>query len=242
MKRLAIALCLSGLVALVPPLAWAESREALIIGNSGYKEVPLRNPGNDAEAMNRALRRLGFSTLLIKDADWKSMIESVRAFVSRASGADVRLVYYAGHGAQVRGRNYLIPVDAPMGNVDELVARSVDVSELLDRMVRDGRRIKVRGAAQGLAPLPPPAGTLVAFSTSPGSVADDRAGNENSLYAKHLLKNIATPGQPLEQLFKRARIGVMQDSSRKQRPWEESSLMVEYCLAPGAHGACPARP
>lgn len=266
MSRWLTIFCLNCVMAALPCAALAESREALVIGNSVYKEVPLRNPGNDAAAMDKALRRLGFSTQLVKDADWKRMIESVRAFVSRSSGADVRLIYYAGHGAQVRGRNYLIPVDAPMASVDDLISRSVEVNELLDRLSRnsrgvnilildacrnnpasqyqllaDGRRIKVRGAAQGLAAMQVPAGALVAFSTSPGSVANDHAGNENSLYTKYLLKNIATPGISLEQMFKRVRIGVMRDSQQKQRPWEESSLVVDYCLAPGAAGACPVR-
>jgi len=266
MNRWLTILCVCCVMAALPCTALAERREALIIGNSAYKEVPLRNPGNDAQAMDQALRGLGFSTQLLKDADWKSLIESVRTFVSRSAGADVRLIYYAGHGAQVRGRNYLIPVDAPMANVDDLISRSVEVNELMDRLTRDGRsvnilildacrnnpasqyqlladgrRVKVRGAAQGLAAMQAPAGTLVAFSTSPGSVADDRAGNENSLYTKHLLQNIAVPGISLEQMFKRVRIGVMRDSQQKQRPWEESSLVVDYCLAPGVAGACAAR-
>jgi uncharacterized caspase-like protein len=245
---------------------WADTREALVIGNAKYADVPLKNPPNDAQAMDKALRQLGFSTRLLQNADWKTMIEAVRAFLIDSTSADVRLVYYAGHGAQVRGHNFLIPVDAPLDNTDELTARSLNVAEILSRFARnrkgvsilildacrnnpgnqyqllsDGRRVKVRGAQPGLAPLQAPAGTLVAFSTSPGNVADDRPDLPNSVYTRRLLEHIATPGIPLEQMFKRVRIDVMNDSKQQQVPWEESSLRVEYCLKPAASGNCPGR-
>ena len=232
-------------------------RAALVIGNSAYPEVPLRNPGNDASAVHRALRGLGFDSRLVRDADWRQMIEVVQAFVMQTAQADVRIVYYAGHGAQVRGRNYLIAVDAPMTSSAELAARSLDAAEVLERLARhrkglnllildacrnnpanqyqltaDGRRIKVRGAPSGLAAMQAPPGALVAFATAPGSWAADGSGSEaNSLYTRHLLRHLATPGLALEQMFKRVRIGVMAESGQRQRPWEESSLTTDYCLA-----------
>ncbi len=249
-----------GLLGAANPLLHAApspgAREALIIGNSAYAEVPLRNPGNDAEGVDQTLRTLGFRTRLMRDAGWRTMIESVREFIGRTEGAAVRIIYYAGHGAQVRGHNYLVPVDASMDGVDELIARSLDANEVLERLARggkglnivildacrdnpagryrllaDGRRVKIRGASKGLVAMRPPAGTLVAFSTSPGSTADDAGGRANSLYTRHLLKHLATPGLSLEQMFKRVRLGVMADSAQRQRPWEESSLTVDYCLA-----------
>jgi uncharacterized caspase-like protein len=250
-------LLLAGAAAAAPGWSAATTRrEALVIGNSAYADVPLRNPGNDARSLGHALRGLGFETRLLLDAGWRGMIEGVQAFITDAERADVRLVYYAGHGAQVRGRNYLIPVDASMTSADELTSRSLDAGEVLGRLGRqrgglnllildacrdnpankyqllpDGRRIKVRGAARGLAAMRPPEGALVAFSTAPGSVADDGVGRANSLYTRHLVKHIATPGLPLEQMFKRVRVGVMQESGQRQRPWEESSLTVDYCFA-----------
>ena len=249
------------MLCLIVALAWlaaparADTREALIIGNSTYADVPLRNPVNDAQAIDAALRGMGFKTRLVRNVGWREMIQTVQAFIVQTDRADVRLIYYAGHGAQIRGRNVLIPVDAPMNSADELVARSLDANEILARLARnerglnllildacrsnpanqyqlssDGRRIKVRGAAQGLAAMPPPPGTLVAFSTAPGSVADDGPGHGNSLYTRHLMRHIATPGLTVEQLFKRVRIGVLQESAQRQRPWEESSLTVDYCL------------
>jgi uncharacterized caspase-like protein len=236
--------------------AAAERREALVIGNGAYAGVPLRNPGNDARALEQALRGLGFETRLLLDAGWRQMIDGVQAFIAQSEHADARLIFYAGHGAQVRGRNYLIPVDAVMTSAEELTSRSLDAGEILERLSRhsgglnllildacrdnpanryqllpDGRRIKVRGAARGLAAMRVPQGALVAFSTSPGSVADDGVGRDNSLYTRHLVKHIATPGLALEQMFKRVRVGVMQESGQRQRPWEESSLTVDYCFA-----------
>jgi uncharacterized caspase-like protein len=236
--------------------ARSASRQALVIGNGAYPTLPLRNPGNDARAVSQALRSLGFETQLLLDAGWRQMIEDVQSFVTRTERAEVRLLYYAGHGAQLRGRNHLIPVDAPMTSADELTTRSLDAGEVLERLGRqrsgmtllildacrdnpasqyqllpDGRRIKVRGSAKGLATMNAPKGSLVAFSTAPGSVADDGPGRGNSLYTRHLLRHIATPGIALEQMFKRVRVGVMQDSGERQRPWEESSLTLDYCLA-----------
>jgi uncharacterized caspase-like protein len=236
--------------------AAGEVREALVIGNAAYRELPLRNPGNDARAMHDKLSQLGFKSRLELDAGWRRMIEAVQAFVAASERADLRLVYYAGHGAQVRGRNYLVPIDAPMASADELIARSLDAGEILDRLGRsarglnllildacrnnpasqyqllaDGRRIKVRGAAPGLAAMQPPRGTLVAFATAPGSVAADGGGGAHSLYTQHLLRHIGTPKLALEQMFKRVRIDVMNGSAQRQRPWEESSLTEDYCLA-----------
>jgi uncharacterized caspase-like protein len=234
----------------------AERREALVIGNGAYPGVPLRNPGNDARALAQALRGLGFETRLLLDTGWRQLIEGVQAFIAQSERADVRLIFYAGHGAQVRGRNYLIPVDASMASADELTSRSLDAGEILERLSRhrgglnllildacrdnpanqyqllpDGRRIKVRGAARGLAAMRVPQGAMVAFSTSPGSVADDGIGRDNSLYTRHLVKHIGTPGLALEQMFKRVRVAVMQESGHRQKPWEESSLTVDYCFA-----------
>ena len=247
--------CIAAMLVWGAAPARADTREALIIGNAGYADVPLRNPVNDAQAIDAALRGLGFKTRLVRNVGWREMIQTVQDFVVQTDRADLRLIYYAGHGAQIRGRNVLIPIDAPMNNADELAARSLDANEILTRLARnerglnllildacrsnpanqyqlsaDGRRIKVRGAAKGLAAMPPPPGSLVAFSTAPGSVADDGPGRDNSLYARHLLRHIGTPGLTVEQLFKRVRIGVLQESAQRQRPWEESSLTVDYCL------------
>lgn len=246
----------AALAAALPLRAAAELRVAFVIGNGAYRDVPLRNPVNDARAVEQALGGLGFRVQTLRDATWREMIEGVKAFIERSASADVRLIYYAGHGAQVRGRNYLIPVDAPMDDSDELTARSLDAREILERLGRepkglnllildacrnnpanrwqllpDGRRVRARGAPKGLLAMEPPPGTLVAFATAPGNVADDGDGQSNSLYTRSLLRHIGTPGLPLEMMFKRVRADVMRESRQRQRPWEESSLVVDYCLA-----------
>jgi uncharacterized caspase-like protein len=241
-------------------------RAALVVGNGSYASAPLKNPLADAEGVAKELEDLGFQVTLVRNAGWKGMQEGVREFTRRAENAKVRVVYYAGHGAQIKGRNYMVPVDVDIHDEDDLTRKSVDLGEVVDRLGRqqqavnvvivdacrnnpatnvalaaDGRQLKSRGAgAPGLARMPAPAGTLIAYSTAPGQVADDKLGGKNSLYTKHLLSHIDTPGITLEQMFKRVRLGVLQESANKQQPWEENSLSVDYCLkvAPGTR--CPA--
>jgi uncharacterized caspase-like protein len=232
------------------------SRVALVVGNSAYPQAPLRNPINDAEAVASALEGLGFGVSLVRNAGWSALGTAVRGFADSSSSAQLRLVYYAGHGAQVRGRNYLIPVDVDVLDEDELLRKSVDAAELVQRLARqpkavnvlvmdacrnnpasqvalaaDGRRLRTRAGPAGMARMAAPAGSLIAYATAPGQVADDRAGGTHSLYTKHLLAHMATPGITLEQLFKRVRLGVLQESGAQQQPWEENSLTVDACLS-----------
>jgi uncharacterized caspase-like protein len=177
----------------------------------------------------------------------------------------VRLVFYAGHGIQSKGRNYLVPIDAEVESEDEISTKSADVGELVDRLGAikhginivildacrinpfstgvilgpDGRRIRFRGAtAPGLAPLDAPVGTLVAFSTAPNGVALDGANEKHSIYAKHLLANLNTPGMAVEQVFKKVRIGVTEETQRIQVPWESSSLTADFCFKSNPAGRC----
>ena len=243
----------------------SRGRVALVIGNADYPYSPLKTPVNDAHAMAEALERLGFTVELLENAGLIKMIESIRRFVSAASDNDVRLFYYAGHGVQVKGRNYLIPVDAELRSEDEIAFKSADMNELLERLGQlrdglnimildacrnnpfanlnfvapDGRLVRFRGAANsGLAAVDAPAGTLVAFATAPGAVAMDGGNQRNSLYTRHLLDNIDAVGLPVEQLFKRVRVAVARDTRRLQVPWESSSLMGDFCFRTRADGQC----
>jgi len=240
---------------------------ALVIGNGKYLIGPLKNPVNDAQAVAASLTMLGFEVTLREDATLRDMVEAMRGFSAQAQHAGVRLIYYAGHGVQVRGRNYLLPVDAQIQSEDEVAGRSADVNELLERMstIRhginivildacrnnpfsggeivgpDGRRLKFRGATPaGLAPVDAPIGTMVAFSTAPGGVALDNPGARNSLYTRHLLEHIQAPGLPIELLFKQVRLGVARETGRVQVPWESSSLTGDFCFRPGQSGRCDA--
>lgn len=243
----------------------AERRIALVIGNGAYKSAPLKNPVGDAQAVAASLRQLRYDVTLRENTSLKELIESLRDFSVRATSSAVRLLFYAGHGIQARGRNYLLPVDEEPQGEDEIAAKCADVGELIDRLGAiprglnlvvldacrvnpfaagvivgpDGRRLKFRGiASTGLAPMDAPVGTLLAFSTAPNGVALDGPKGEHSIYAKHLLQHIQTPGLPVEQLFKRVRIGVADETQRVQVPWESSSLTTDFCFRSGLQGQC----
>jgi uncharacterized caspase-like protein len=242
-----------------------EGRIALVIGNGAYRSAPLKNPVNDAGAMAERLKQLGFTVMLHENTTFTQLIEALREFSVKAASNAVRLVFYAGHGIQSKGRNYLVPVDADVQSEDEISTKSADIGELVDRLGAikhginivildacrvnpfssgvvvgpDGRRIRFRGAtAPGLAPLDAPVGTLVAFSTAPNGIALDGANEKHSIYAKHLLANLNTPGIAIEQLFKKVRIGVAEETQRVQVPWESSSLTADFCFKNNPSGRC----
>jgi uncharacterized caspase-like protein len=205
---------------------------------------------------------------LRKNTTRRELNEALREFSQSASRNDVRLFFYAGHGVQSKGHNYLVPVDADVQSEDDLAHQATDISEFLDRIgtVKSGlnlvildacrnnpftaltaqladSRIRTRGlmqprAVSGLAPVDAPRGTLVAFSTAPGSVARDSSSQENSVYTKHLLQWLNTPGLPVERLFKQVRIGVAQETQSQQVPWETSSLMGDFCFKTEGKKAC----
>jgi formylglycine-generating enzyme required for sulfatase activity len=237
--------------------AATEQRVALVIGNANYKTAPLRNPANDAKAMADKLQGLGFKVTLKLDQDQKGMADAIRAFGNQLKAGGAGLFYYAGHGMQVKGRNFLIPVDADIQNEDEVPYRSIDANEVLSKMETAKNRLnlmildacrnnpfsrKFRSASQGLAQMDAPSGTLVAFATAPGSVASDGSG-KNGLYTQHLLANLGQSGVPVEQVFKRVRVGVMKDTRNAQVPWESSSLVGDFYFKPDTAGvAQPVKP
>jgi uncharacterized caspase-like protein len=260
----------AALLALGPVAARAapasdERQLALVIGNSNYRVGALKNPVNDAQAVAGALRGLGFDVMLRENTSLRDMIEAFRQFSLDARAARVRVIFYAGHGVQVKGRNYLLPVDTEIRAEDEVPAKSADLNELLERLGGlphginivildacrnnpfsgaevlgpDGRRLKFRGATPaGLARVEAPLGSMVAFSTAPGGVALDNPGEKNSLYTKHLLAHIRSPGLPVELLFKQVRLSVAKETGRVQVPWESSSLTGDFCFRLGPQGSC----
>jgi len=242
-----------------------DGRIALVIGNSAYRAAPLKNPVNDAIAMAERLTLLGFTVMLRENTTLPQLLESMRDFSIKAAQSAVRLVFYAGHGIQSKGRNYLVPIDADVQSEDEISASSADVGELVDRLGAlktginilildacrinpfstgvivgpDGRRIRFRGTpTPGLAPVQAPVGTLVAFSTKPNGIALDGANEKHSIYAKHLLANLNTPGMAIEQLFKKVRSGVLEETQGVQQPWESSSLTGDFCFKSNTAGRC----
>ncbi|MBE7417053.1 MAG: caspase family protein [Ideonella sp.] len=241
------------------------SRLALVIGNADYKVGALKNPANDARAMADSLRGLGFDVTLRENASLREMLDAFQKFSISGQAADVRVVYYAGHGVQVKGRNYLLPVDTEIHAEDEMPSKSADLNALLERLGSikrginvvildacrnnpfsgqplvgpDGRALRYRGAApSGLAPADAPLGSMVAFATAPGGVALDNPSDRHSLYTKHLLEQLQSPGLPVELLFKRVRLAVARETGGVQVPWESSSLTGDFCFRTLAGGAC----
>ena len=224
-----------------------EQRLALVIGNSDYKSSPLANPVNDARAMAIQLTALGFTVIKKENASLADMMNSVREFGQQLTNGGVGLFYYAGHGIQSKGQNFLVPVDSDIRNEDELSTRAYNANEVLAKMETAANRINMvildacrdnpfarsfRSGARGLAGMDmAPTGTLVAYATSPGSTASDGVG-ANGLYTAQLLRAMAEPGIKLEEVFKRVRIDVMEVSNGKQVPWEMSSMRGDFYFKP----------
>lgn len=224
-----------------------EKRSALVVGNSNYAQGALKNPLNDARAVARELAASGFEVLLLEDGTQAGMRRAIRRFGDRIEQGGVGLFYYAGHGIQMKGRNFLVPVNADIDREYEVEYNSVDVSMVLAMMdaaknplnivILDACRNNpfarsLRVAAAGLAPLDAPAGTFIAFATAPGAIANDGIG-DNGVYTKHLLAHLGKPGMPIEQLFKQVRISVMDETRGEQTPWESSSLRGDFAFRPG---------
>ena len=199
--------------------------------------------------MADSLRRAGFDVQLRENLSRKGMLNAVRDFGERIRGGAVGLFYYSGHGMQIKGRNYLIPVDADIHNEDEVESLGLDANLVLRKM--DSARSPVnivildacrnnpfersfRSATAGLAEMDAPKGTLIAFSTAPRSVALDGNG-ANSLYTSALASAVTASGMPIEQAFKQVRVVVSKATKDKQIPWESSSLTGDfYFIASGA--------
>lgn len=235
---------------------FAETRVALVIGNSAYKHLPrLTNPQRDAELISQSLQRVGFAVTKLTDTDQRKLKKALRDFGRRLRGSDaVGLFYYAGHGVQVKGENYLVPVDANIFDESEVEFESINVNAFLATMNRAQARInivildacrdnpfasKTRSATRGLARVDAPSGSFIAYATSPGAVALDGSG-KNSPYAGALARAITTPGLTIEQVFKKTRSVVQKATGSKQTPWETSSITGEFYFH-GKSGVVPAR-
>ena len=233
----------------------AERRVALVVGNSAYRNTPpLPNPRHDAEAVGAELKRLGFDVDLAVDLDRNAMEQALRRFGDKLEGAQVALFYYAGHGLQFNGVNYLVPVDARLVKERDLNYEAVDLGKVLKEMDAERRvnlvfldacrdnplsRTLARSlgakrslVGRGLAPVDAAVGTLIAYATKDGDVAEDGAG-EHSPYTQALLSQIGKPGLEVGLMLRRVREEVMRATGGKQQPWEYGSLVGEfYFLGP----------
>ena len=236
------------------PASAAQRRTALVIGNAAYKKGSLRNPVNDATDMASTLRKLGFSVTLLKNARLRSMEEALTAFNRKLRRGGLGLFYFAGHGVNVEGENYLIPIGTRIDREQDVRYEAMPVGQVLGAMedAENGTNIVIldacrnnpfarrwRSSQRGLAVVQAAQGTLIAYATEPGGVAIDGYGR-NGIYTKHLLKKMQTPDLPVEQVLKQVRIGVMEETQRKQIPWESSSLTGDVYLLHGALKYTPA--
>lgn len=235
-------------VVLAFPLALvAEPRTALVIGNADYAGIPLSNPLNDASDMSAKLRELQFEVIHEVNLDRAGMRRSIREFESKLTRkGGVGLFYYAGHGVQVNGRNFLIPLKADIERDYEVEDEAVDARSVLAAMEQAENDVNIvildacrnnpfrsfRSLSRGLAQMEGPTGSLIAYSTAPGRVAADGEGR-NSPYVKHLLNHMSEKGVPIEQVFKRVRQSIKNELNDAQIPWETSSLTGDFQFLPG---------
>lgn len=220
----------------------AGKRVALIIGNADYANAPLRNPANDARAMAKSLRSLGFEVMEHINVNQETMETAITQFGNKIKNGSVGLFYFAGHGLQVQGENYLIPLKAKIDKEQQVKYKSVNLGLVLAEMDAASNPMNIvildacrnnpfkassRSNTRGLASTTAPTGTFIAYATAPGSVAADGEG-ANGLYTQELLKMLRVPGLTIEQVFKKVRAKVLQQTNGKQTPWENSSIIGDF--------------
>jgi formylglycine-generating enzyme required for sulfatase activity len=239
-------LALLALLVLLPgaaaPAPAADRRVALVIGNADYAQAPLKNPQNDARDIAAKLRQAGFDVVLRENLKIREIGSALREFRARLSPGSEALFFYAGHGLQVKGINYLPAVDADIRTEEDLPFQSLNVNQVLEIMDESRTRLNLvfldacrnnpysrrfRSAADGLARVHAPSGTLISFATRPGSVAADGEGR-NGVFTEHLLKQMEQPNVPIESVMKRVVSGVKQATAGAQEPWLEGSIEGEF--------------
>jgi len=223
-----------------------EKRVALVIGNSNYASAPLKNPVNDARDMAKRLTELGFDVIERENLTLSQLGPTLREFKSRLVAGSVALFFYAGHGIQVRGNNFLPVVDAEIFGEEDVSMQSLDLGKVLDAFAQSQTRLNLifldacrnnpyarsyRSLESGLAKLDAPSGTLISFATRPGKVASDGAGR-NGLYTEKLLSAMNEPGLPIEATLKRVVGAVKAASNGNQEPWMEGSIEGDFYFIP----------
>ena len=227
-------------------------RVALVIGNGSYRFAPqLSNPPSDAADIAQILRKLGFDVVEGRDLDKHAMEDKIREFGHRLDRADLALLFYAGHGVQVDGKNYLVPVDAKLERPGDLTLDTIEVGQILAQM-EAAKRVNLifldacrnnplarsfarslgtrsLSVGQGLAPIQSAVGTMIAYATQPDNVALDGEGR-NSPFTTALLKHIATPGLEIGSVMKLVRADVIATTRERQVPWDHSSLVGDVFL------------
>jgi len=227
-----------------------QKRIALIIGNASYiNGGSLANPINDARAIASTLTSLGFKVIKHEDLGLAEMKRAVDNFGNMLSQYDVSLFFYAGHGIQVNGNNYLIPIDAKIASKNDVEYNCIEAGRVLSKMedaqcktnliILDAcrnnpferswsRAVRVNGGGTGLAFMNAPSGSLIAYSTAPGNTAADGDTGTNGVYTASLLEHMKTPNITIEEMFKRVRVSVEEKTNKKQVSWESTSLKGSF--------------
>ena len=234
---------------------WAE-RKALVIGNAAYVENKLPNPIHDAEDIKTKLDDLGFTVVLIENANKKAMVEALNRFSQSLSPDDDAVFFYAGHGAQNNGRNYLIPLNAKITENTDLEYEAVDLGQVLGKLehAQNGFKLAIidacrnnpytrsfRDGTRGLARVDAPSGTLVWYAAQPGKVAEDGKGR-NGTFTQYLLQTLSQPGLDTDALFKRTAREVYQATAGRQFPYPEGISLVDFKFAEGIATPEPSAP
>lgn len=229
-----------------------QRRIALVIGNGAYAHAsPLANPSNDAKAICEKLEALGFTVFRGFDLGYQQLGKQVVEFEQAIKGADVTLLFYAGHGLQVHGKNYLVPVDAKIDGVAELKFSTILFDDILEPMTRlskaalvfldacrdnpfarnVARSLGQRSVSGGLAKIEAASGSFISFATAPDQVAYDGHG-ENSPFTSAFLRHVDTPGLSLSDVMIDVRNSVLEETNGKQEPWDQSSLRSRFYFVP----------
>ncbi len=240
--KIAFAACLT-VLALQPGAAFA-ARVALVVGNAAYAKSPLLNPINDAKAISAKLRALGFTVTEALNLKRDDIGITIERFLGKISRGDSAAFFYAGHGVQVDGRNYLLATDASLQSQYDVPLNAIDVTRFLGRLENTGADVKLMfldacrdnpfmarfrgGGNRGLARMGnAPNGTLISFATRPGGVAADGDGS-NGLYTSQLLRYIDQPGLPVELMLKKVAAATIKASEGKQSPWVEGGITGDF--------------
>lgn len=254
-----VLLVLIGALMLPQAAQAAEKRLALVVGNARYPVAPLNNPENDARVVASTLRRLGFEVSEHVNLPVKAFRQVLREYARRLQSEEgASVFYYAGHGVQIDGRNYLLPVDINIRDEDEIRDEAVDVDELFisrlerartqvrivildacrDNPFADNRTRSLRSVGGGLAEMAA-RGALIAYASAPGATAEDGPPGSNSVYTRNLVQEMLAEGVEVEQMFKNVRVKVLRETEQRQIPWVNTSLIADFSFNPGPAAAGP---
>lgn len=243
------------LVFLIPLQAIA-SRKALVIGNDDYPGNQLKNAVNDATSVAAGFRSMGYSTTLVTNVSRRSMEAAIYSFAQGLNYRDTAIFYYAGHGLQVNGENYLVPTDFRVGGPAEVKYQGYSLSSLLNELTTHGATTEIvildacrnnpfrgtRSVQEGWAGITTSAGTLLVFGTSPGSTASDDPDSSHGLFTQELLKYLTSSPLSAEAMLQQVREDVIRASKGTQVPWTASSLTGSFHFRPGLDTTAVALP